>query len=244
MSLEEGLRALYLHCLELLRPKTEQLQNGRGDLRRLYGRGDIQPARRSWPCQQDGNVSILGVIASMLGDLALVAGVDHPVLSYTDDVRYSGITLRDPDELRRSHARVYLVKTGRLDGLAVDARRGIVVVGKELPRKFGGPNGPVVEPEDYAVVIDPKRDQGCRLRISLLLGGVPRSVESGDNFAIIDSVKGSAIHRRLPVFGRHGDSGAAEKSPAPESAQHFAEGSSTKSSALVKTGPGVAPSAR
>jgi hypothetical protein len=80
--------------------------------------------------------------------------------------------------------------------------------------------------------------KGCRLRISSLLGAVPCSIESGDNFAIIDPVEGSEIHRRLPVFGRDDDSGAVEESSAPDGAHHLAEGWSTKSSALVKTGPG------
>ena len=93
-----------------------------------------------------------------------------------------------------------------------------------MPRKFGGRDGPIIEPKDDAVVVDPKRYQGCRLRISSLLGAVPRSIESGDNFAIVDPVEGSEIHRRLPVFGRHDDSGAVEESPAPESAHHLAEG--------------------
>ena len=58
----------------------------------------------------------------------------------------------------------------------------------------------------------------------LRLGVVPGSVESGDNFAIVDPVEGSQIHRRLPVFGRHDDSGAVEESPAPESVHHLAKG--------------------
>src|ERR1700719_377872 len=148
------------------------------------------------------------MITSVLGDLALMTGIDDPVLSDANHVRYSGITLRDPDELRRRHARVDLPKTGRLDGLAVDARRGIVVIGKELPRKFGSRDGPIIEPDDDAVVVDLRRYQRCRIRISTLLGDVPRCVESGDNFAIVDPVEGSEIHRRLPVFGRHDDSGA------------------------------------
>ena len=123
--LEEGLRALDLNRLELFRAKTEQLQNSRGDLRRLYRRRDIQAARRSGPCYHDGDISILGVVTPVLGDLALMTGIDDPVLSDANHVRYSGITLRDPDELRRRHARIDLPKTSRLNGLAVDARRGL-----------------------------------------------------------------------------------------------------------------------
>src|ERR1700730_10598040 len=75
-GLEEGLGAFDLHRLELLGAKTEQFQNSRGDLRRLYRRRDIQAARRSGPCHQDRNVSILGVITTVLGDLARMAGIN------------------------------------------------------------------------------------------------------------------------------------------------------------------------
>src|ERR1700693_501308 len=167
MTLEEGLRALDLDRLELFGTKPEQLQNSRGDLRRLYRRRDIQAASRPRPCNQDGNVSILGVITTVLGDLALMAGIHDPVLSDANHVRYSGITLRDPDELRCGHAGVYLPKTGRLDGLAVDACRGIVH--KELPRKVGGRLRPIVEPDEHAVIVNLKRYHGCRLRISALV---------------------------------------------------------------------------
>jgi hypothetical protein len=94
--LKEGSRVLDLNRLELFRAKTEQLQNSRGDLRRLYRRRDIQAARRSGPCYHDGNISILGVIAPVLGDLALMTGIDNPVLSDANHVWYSGITLGDP----------------------------------------------------------------------------------------------------------------------------------------------------
>ncbi len=237
-TLEEGLRALDMNRLELFGVKTEQLQNSRGDLRCLYRRRDIQAAGRSGPRHEDGNVSILGMITTVLGDLGLMGGIDDPVLSDADHVRYPGITLRDPDELRRGHARVYLPKTRRLDGLAVDARRGIVVVNKELPRKIGGRGGLIVEPEDHAVIVDPKRYQGFRVRISILVGAVPRSVESGGNFAVVDPVEGSEIHWRLPVFGRHDDRGAVEKSLAPESAHHLAKGSVNEVERVGQDRPG------
>jgi hypothetical protein len=80
------------------------------------------------------------VITTMRGDLALMTGIEDPVLAMPITSGTRGITLRDPDVLRRSHARVHLPKTGRLDGLAVDAGREIVVVHKELPRIFGGRN--------------------------------------------------------------------------------------------------------
>jgi hypothetical protein len=92
--LEEGLRALDLHCLELLGAETEQFQNSRGDLRRFYRRRYIQAARCSGPCHQDGDVAIPGVITTVLRDLARMTGINDPVLSDTDHVRYSGITLR------------------------------------------------------------------------------------------------------------------------------------------------------
>ena len=48
-GLEKGLRALDTNRLELVGVETEQLQNGWGDLRRLYRRCDIQAASRSGP---------------------------------------------------------------------------------------------------------------------------------------------------------------------------------------------------
>jgi hypothetical protein len=47
--LEKGLRALDTDRLELVGVETEQLQNGWGDLRRLYRRRDIQAASCSGP---------------------------------------------------------------------------------------------------------------------------------------------------------------------------------------------------
>jgi hypothetical protein len=38
------------------------------------------------------------MITTVLGDLAFTTGIDDSVLGNTDYVRYSGITLRDPDE--------------------------------------------------------------------------------------------------------------------------------------------------
>src|SRR5258708_8187384 len=149
-----------------------------------------------------------------------MAGVDDPVLSNADHVGYPRITLFNANELRRCQARIYLPKTGRRDGFAVDARGGIAVVHQELPRKFGGRVGPIVEPDNHAVVVDLKRYQGCGAGV----GTVPRSVESGDNFAVVDPVEGSEIHRRLPMFGRHDDRGATEESPLLESAIHLAKG--------------------
>src|ERR1700760_1715765 len=96
-GLEEGLRALDLHCLEFLGPKTQQLQDGWGDLRCLYRRRDIQAAGRSGPGHQDRNVSILRVITTVFRDLTRMTGINNSVLSDTDHVRDSGITLRDPN---------------------------------------------------------------------------------------------------------------------------------------------------
>jgi hypothetical protein len=64
------------------------------------------------------------VITAVLGDLGLVAGVDDPVLGDSDHVGYSRIAQIDADEPRRGRARVYLCKTGRRDGLSVDATVG------------------------------------------------------------------------------------------------------------------------
>src|SRR5260221_13706048 len=118
---------------KLFRTKTEQLQDGRGDLRRFYRRCDIQAASCSGPYQQDRDISILGVITTVLGDLGLMVGVDDPVLSNVDHVGNPRIILFNPDELCRSQARIYLPKTGRRDGLAVHARRGIALVPEALP---------------------------------------------------------------------------------------------------------------
>jgi hypothetical protein len=93
----------------------------------------------------------------VLGDLGRVAGVDDPVLGDSDHVGYPGIAHIDADEPRRSGARVYLQKTGRSDGLAVDAGRRLVVVQEELARKVSGGLGPIVEPEEDAIIIDPPR---------------------------------------------------------------------------------------
>src|ERR1700737_2510687 len=128
--------------LKLFGAKTEQFQDGWGDLRRLYRRCDIQAASCSGPYQQDRDVAVLGVITTMLGDFGLMTGVDDPVLSNADHVGYPRITLFNADELRRSQARIYLPKTGRRDRLAVAARRGIVGVPRERPPKLGGPRGP------------------------------------------------------------------------------------------------------
>src|ERR1700730_17610652 len=191
-DLKEGLCALDTDRPELVRVKTEQLQDCWGDLRRLYGRRDGRAASRSAPFHQDRDVPVLEVITAVLGDLGLVAGVDNPVLGDSDHVGYSGIAHIDAHELRRSGARVYLQKTGRRDGLAVDTGRRIVVIQEELARKVSGGVGPVAEPEEDAIVIDPQGYQrGARM------GNLPRSVESGDNLAVVDPVKGRRVHRRL-----------------------------------------------
>src|ERR1700730_4620483 len=153
-GLEEGLRSFDTDRLELVGVKPEQLQDCWGDLRRLYRRRDGRAAKRAAPFHQDGDVPILQVITAVLGDLGLVAGVDDPVLGDSDHVGYPRIAHIDADELRRSGARVYLPKTGRLEGLAVDAHPGIVQ--EELARKVSGGVGPVAEPEEDAVVIDPQ----------------------------------------------------------------------------------------
>ncbi len=173
------------------------------------------------------------MIATVLGDFRLMTGVDDPVLSNADHVGYPRITLFNTDKLRRSQARIYLPKTGRGDRLAVDARSGIVVVHEELPGKFGRRVGPIIEPEDHAVVVNPKRYQG-RARV----GAFPRSVESVDNFAIIDPVEGSEIHRRLPMFGRHDDRGATEESPPLESVIHLVKGLVNKVERVGQDRPG------
>jgi hypothetical protein len=71
------------------------------------------------------------VITAVLGDLALPTGVDDPVLGEPDHVGYPGIDRIDADEPRRICARVHLCKTGRSDGLAIDAGRRIVLVHEE-----------------------------------------------------------------------------------------------------------------
>ena len=91
----------------------------------------------------------------MLSDLALAAGVDDSVLGDSDHVRYPRIARIDTDELRRSGARIDLPKTGRRDGLIIDAGRRIAVVEEELARQVGSRLGPIVEPEEHAVVIGP-----------------------------------------------------------------------------------------
>jgi len=96
-----------------------------------------------------------------------------------------------------SVACVYLVETRRGEGLAVDA--AIAVVHEELARVVGGGVGPIVEPEQHAVVIDAQGYQFCGVRISALVVHVPCSVESVDNLAVVDPVEGSEVHRRLAV---------------------------------------------
>src|SRR5258708_39447054 len=121
-----------------------------------------------------------GVSIAMLGDFGFMAGVDDPVLSNADHVGYPRITLYNANELRRCQARIYLPKTGRRDGFAVDARGGIAVVHQELPRKFGGRVGPIVVPHNHALVRDLKRYQR---RGAMVIAG-PRSLESVDNFGL------------------------------------------------------------
>src|SRR5258708_27409413 len=162
-----------------------------------------------------------------------MAGVDDPVLSNADHVGYPRIILFNADELRCCQARIYMPKTGRRDGLAVDARSGIVVVHEELSRKFGGRVGPIVEPEDHAVVVDHKRYQR-----GAGVGAFPRSVESGDNLAVVDSVEGGEIHWRLPMFGRHDDRGATEESPPLESVIHLVKGLVNKVERVGQDRPG------
>src|SRR5262249_41861606 len=141
--------------LELVGVKTEQLQDCWGDLRSLYRISDSGPASRSVPYNQDGDIPVLQVITAMLSDLALLSGVDNPVLRDSDHVGYPGIALINADEPRRSGACVYLIKTCRRDGLVVDAGRRIVVFPEEFSREVGGRFRPVVEPEEHAVVIGP-----------------------------------------------------------------------------------------
>src|SRR5260221_626383 len=88
--------------------KAEQLQDGRCDLRGLYRRGDRRAARRARPCQENGHVPVLSVIPAMLGDLALVPGVDDSILGDSDHIGDSRIAALDADESRRGGASVYL----------------------------------------------------------------------------------------------------------------------------------------
>jgi hypothetical protein len=83
--------------LELVGVKTEQRQDGWGDLRGFHRRRDSRPARRPVPCDQNGDVPVLQVITAMLGDLARVAGIDDSVLRDSDHIGYSGIALIDAD---------------------------------------------------------------------------------------------------------------------------------------------------
>jgi len=141
--------------LELVGVETEQLEDCWGDLRRLYRICDVCATDRSGPFDQDGDVSVLEVITAMFGDLFRPTGVDDPVLRDSDHIGYPGIALIDAEEPRRSGACVYLIKTCRRDGLAVDAGRRITVVQEEVVREVGGRLGPVAQPEEHAVVIGP-----------------------------------------------------------------------------------------
>ncbi len=55
------------------------------------------------------------------------------------------------------------------------------------------------------------------------MGNLPRSVESGDNLAVVDPVKGRRVHRRLAAFGRHDDRGAVEKPTLREGEHHLSK---------------------
>jgi hypothetical protein len=85
---------------ELFGAKTEQLQDGWGDLRRLYRLCHIQAASSSRPYYQDGDISILRVITTVFGNFGLMAGVDDPVLSNADHVGYPRITLFNTDGIK------------------------------------------------------------------------------------------------------------------------------------------------
>ena len=50
---------------------------------------------------QDRHVAVLQVIAAVLGDLRLAAGVDDAVLGYADDVRMAGVADRDTERQGR-----------------------------------------------------------------------------------------------------------------------------------------------
>jgi hypothetical protein len=58
------------------------------------------PVAKARQDDQDRHVAVLDVIAAVLGDLALAAGIDDAVLRDADDVRNPRVQVRDPGELR------------------------------------------------------------------------------------------------------------------------------------------------
>ena len=113
---------------EMIDVIAAELQDGRGDLGGFHWLGDSRAAGRAGPHQQDGNVAVLLMVAAVLGDLGLFAGVNHSVLRDANYVGHPRIALVDTDKLCCRRPRIDLIKTRRGDGFAVNAGGGIVVV--------------------------------------------------------------------------------------------------------------------
>ena len=94
----QDLRALDAHSLEFPRVQAEQGQDGRGDLRGLHRSPDDAAVLQARQGDEDRHVAILRVVAAVLGDLGLAAGVDDAVLDDAGDVGVPGIADRDAVE--------------------------------------------------------------------------------------------------------------------------------------------------
>src|SRR5262249_43824716 len=193
----ECLGVFDLYGFELVGVEAEELQDCWRDLGGLDGRvieaalagfafafavavvaGDWAAADDEW------YRAVLGVVASVLGDLALLAGVDDAVLGDADHVGDAGVAARNADEAggvgacvdgRETRARVGL-------GVAVDVVADAGMGEQERLGEVGSDLAAVGEPDQHAVVVDREGHQ-----VAAVPGRLPGGVEVVDDRAVGDA---------------------------------------------------------